>query len=480
MGNKISFRPVTVLILVWIFFAAISCWSWQTNTNSAENVIIPENEISGVECQLLPEKQQWQVSEIPKFKAYIPKPREKNEYLTKLLGLLGINSENENLLMAAIVQQNCRIKVDKQWYRYINPEWTGGMGTHSDIDWLVQAGAFISISLDPTHWVTLDNSGPLVLEPGKHTISFGWAGVIKNSTATTNQEDKPVLLASKPIQIEIMKSQEPSEKMSEAEEHRLRITELFNSYVHPNPLTEEEKKLGLKTNLRTFHDVHPKFTWEDIPVLLELAKNDSLHKGMPSLSISSYIGQYCREGMIALWFIEGLRREQVSLVREKQIGEKLHPGYYRLPINAMCVKKGMSVKECEQSLEIHRTVLQAYTNWWQIVGSLPAPQASLFYSLDLTDIEWGGGENYRDAILVIYKELSSSGTIAEKTIRHWIYTGDNYQPDKSFQTIYYTLKNPAEKPPFTPDMLKVQKIMLYYYDEQGKVLRTEDILPTDK
>jgi hypothetical protein len=463
MRSRKFFAPVTTLILVWVFLAAISGWSWQTNTNRSENETIPEHEILGVQCRLLPEKQQWRISEIPKFKAYVVKPG------------------NKDLWLATVAQQNCQLQIDKQWYRYINPEWTGGMEINNITEWLVEAGAFISISLNPEHWVTLHDSRPLVLETGKHTISFGWAGITQNPDTNGKQQDKPVLLVSEPVQIEILKSPEPSEKMSEIEEHRLCIKELFNSYVQPRPFTEDEQNLGLKTDLRTFHDFRPKFTWEDIPFLLELAKNDSLHKGMPSLSISSYIGRYCREGMIALWFIEGLRREQVSLERENQIGEKLHVGAYRLPLNSMCVKKDMKLEECEQSLEIHKTVLQDYLNWWQMTGSLPVPQASAFYPLDLTDIEWfGGGNHYQDETLVIYKEQSSSGIVAEKAIRYWVYTDGKNQPLQTFQTIYYTLKNPDENPPFTIDMIKVQKIVLYYYDKQGKVIRTEDILPAGK
>lgn len=480
MINHKYLSYMKVVMLVGFFFAAISCLSSETISSSSENKIKPEREISEVTCDLLPEKQQWQTSEIPKFKAYIPKPRDKNEYLTKLLGLLGINPENEKLLIAAIEQQNCQIQVDKQWYRYINPDWTGGMGAYSTIDWLVQAGAFISISLDPKHWENPDNSKPLVLETGIHTITFGWAGVIRNSNTTINQKDKSVLLASKPINIEIMKSSEPTVKMPETEEHRFRVTELFNSYAHTNSFTKEEQELGLKTDLRTFYEFYPKFTWEDIPLLLELAQNDKLHDGMPKLGISSYAGQYCIEGMIALWFIEGLRREQVSLKREVQIGKKLHVNSYHLPFNAMCVKKGMSTSECEQSLDIHKTVLQEYLNWWQMVSLLPAPYASAFHPLDLTDLEWYGGESYRNETLVVYKEQSPSGTIAEKAIRHWKYKNGKNQSEETFQTIYYTLKNPDEKPPFTADKLKVQKIVLHYYDEQGKVNRTEDILPETK
>ncbi|MEJ2648119.1 MAG: hypothetical protein P8016_06890 [Sedimentisphaerales bacterium] len=466
-GNKMRsrkfFAPVTTLTLVWVFLAAISGWSWQTNANRSENETIPQREILGVQCHLLAEKEQWQTSEIPKFKAYVSKPG------------------NQNLRLATIVQQNCLLQVDKGWYRYVNPDWTGGMEINNSTEWLVETGAFISITLTPEHWVTLRQSEPLVLETGQHTISFGWSGIKENPDTNSKQEDKTILLVSEPIQIEILKSLEPSKKASEDETHRRRVTELFNSYVHTKPLTTEEQKLGLKTDLILFNDFHPKFTWEDIPFLLELAKNDSLHKGMPSLSISSYIGRYCREGMIALWFIEGLRREQVSLERESQIGEKLHVGSYRLPLNSMCVKKDMKLEECEQSLDIYKTVLQAYVNWWQMVRSLPTSQASSFYPLDLADIEWfGGGNHYQDETLVIYKEQSSSGIIAEKAIRHWIYKDGKNQPDKTFQTIYYTLKNPDENPPFNADMLKVQKIVLYYYDKQDKVIRTKDIIPAVK
>lgn len=81
----------------------------------------------------------------------------------------------------------------------------------------------------------------------------------------------------------------------------------------------------------------------------------------------------------------------------------------------------MNPSECEQSAQIHATVLQAYRTWWRAVGSLPA--------------------------------------------------------DEALQTIYYTLKNPGVKPPFTEDMLTVQRVVLHYYDRHGKGIRTKDVMP---
>jgi hypothetical protein len=204
-----------------------------------------------------------------------------------------------------------------------------------------------------------------------------------------------------------------------------------------------------------------------------LAQDEELLDGMPSLMISSYIGQSCRKGMIALWLIEGLRRE-------KQLGEKLHPASFRLPLNPICVKEGMGMSECEKSLEIHRAVLEAYRQWWRMVESLPAGQAAVFYPLDMTDVRWfGAGDLWPEEPLEIYEEISSDGMAATRTIKHLQKTEgtSDYEPGKILQEVYYTLKNPGEKPPFTSDMLKIQKITLHYYDGRGDETRTVDIVP---
>jgi hypothetical protein len=226
---------------------------------------------------------------------------------------------------------------------------------------------------------------------------------------------------------------------------------------------------------------YPNFEWEDIPALLEIAKSEKIIEGIPSLIASSYTSQYCRKGMIALWLIEGIRRRQLSEQIEKQLGKKMQMAlaYSRLPLNPICIKEGINISECEQSLEIYESVLQAYRNWWQTFGSLPASEASAFYPLDLTDIKWfGSPDRWPQEPLEIYEEISSDGIAAKRTIRQLkkIEGKNDYEPGKVIQTVYYTLVKPSEKAPSTPDMLKIQKIELWYYDQRGKVTRTEEIL----
>ncbi len=229
-----------------------------------------------------------------------------------------------------------------------------------------------------------------------------------------------------------------------------------------------------------FNAWYPNFEWEDIPALLEIAKSEKIVEGMPSLVASSYAGQSCREGMIALWLIEGIRRRQLSKQIEKQVGEKMQMAlaYSRLPLNPICIKEGINISECEQSLEIYELVLQAYRNWWQTFGSLSASEASAFYPLDLTDIEWfGSPDRWPQEPLEIFENISTDGIAAERTIRQLQKIEDSYdyEPNRIMQKVYYTLVKPSEKAPFNPDMLKIQKIELWYYDQQGKVTRTEEI-----
>ena len=276
------------------------------------------------------------------------------------------------------------------------------------------------------------------------------------------------------VTFNIVKAEESAQEPESAEKNLQRVTELFNAYVHKQP--------GTEVDVSHLYGSVSIFKWEDIPSLLELAKKDNLLKGMPSLMISSYMGRYCREGMIALWFVEGIRRQQLSLEREKQLGEKMqmHIAYSRLPLNPICIKEGMQIEECEQSLEIHKTVLEVYNKWWQLVGSLPAPQAAAFYPFDRTNLSWYGSPNlWPDEPLEVYDKISPEGTAAQRTIRQLEKIKDSYEyePGKILQTVYYSLKNPDDKPPFKPDMLKIQKIVLNYYNDKGKVIQTKDILP---
>lgn len=453
---------MVVAVMVGVFIPGDLSQAEDTTEKVSGAEPVLAKQIYGVQCCLRPDRDKWPATEMPKLKAYIPGPG------------------NENLWLATNISQGCRILVDGQWYRYIGPEWTGSVGNYTLSDWIAKAGGFLSVSLGKGYWVSLSDSISLVLALGEHTISLGWAGYKEDPTGKSDREENPILLVSEAVRIQILEPKVPAQKMIPADEHFRRIIELFNSFVYKKPLTEVEQKLGIRTDLRLFYNWRPKFTWEDIPALLELARNDELLDSMPSLTISSYIGRHCRQGMIALWFIEGLRREQLSLIREKQLEEKLHPASYRLPLNPICVKDDMDLSECEQSLDIHRAVLEAYCQWWSLVESLPAGQAAAFYPLDMTDMQWyGTAERWRDQPLEIYEKVSSAGIAAERTVIQWNYNGDKYQAGKILQTIYYTLKDPAAKAPFDSDMLKVQKIVLHYYDSHGVKTRTVEIMPGD-
>ena len=273
-----------------------------------------------------------------------------------------------------------------------------------------------------------------------------------------------------------VQAEDSAEKNKPDEKDIERVTKLFNDYVH--------KESGPEMVVSPINGHIPSFKWEDIPALLEIAKKDNLMKGMPALMISSYMGSYCREGMIALWIIEGIRSQELSKQVEKQLTKQMqmNGAYFRLPLNPICIKEGMQLEECESSLEIHKTVLQAYNKWWEKVKSLPASQAACFYPLDLTDITWfGSPDRWAEEPLTIYDKIYPDGTAAKRTIRQLEKTEDSYEyePVTILQEVFYSLKNPNQNPPYTLDMFEIKKIKLYFYDENGKVKETQEVLPAN-
>ncbi|UCE48223.1 MAG: hypothetical protein JSW47_21815, partial [Phycisphaerales bacterium] len=422
-------------------------------------------QIYGVHCRLRANRYKWRACEIPKFKAYIH------------------GQGNDDLWLATVVDQRFRIRVDDQWYCYVGPEWIGGVGSHGQTQWIAKVGGYLTVSLDKHSWKSVSDLRPLNLKPGEHGISLGWAGYKSDPpSASGHEEDEnPVLLVSEPVRIQITEASSTPVETTPSDQRRRQVMEQFELYVQKGPVTETEEKLGIRTDLRSFHYWQPVFTWNDIPFLLELAENDELMNWMPKLVASSYIGSSCRQGMIALWFVEGLRRKQISQVRQEQLGEKQHPASSRLPLNPICLREGMSLSECESSAEIHKATLRAYRAWWRAVSVLPARQAAVFYPLDLTDLTWfGAGQRWRDQPLKIYSQASGDHTVAERTVRQWKYIEGDYRPAKVLQTIYYTPKDPTAKPPFAKDMLVVQKVVLHFYDDKAREISTRSILPSLK
>lgn len=246
-----------------------------------------------------------------------------------------------------------------------------------------------------------------------------------------------------------------------------RVRDLFNSYVRG----EEIDEAYLTRRIPTV----PKFDWADIPILLELAQSEKDAKTIPHSLESSYHQQRCREGMIALWLIQGLRRKQVALVRQSQTGDENRPDdHYHLTLNPICWK---GQRNTDRSGQLQRELLGAFREWWRRFGVLPAEQAALFDPLDLTDLKFGGDPHANFEPLEIYDKTTPDGTIAHTVLRECLYQPQGPRPGRKLRTVYYALKDPSAPPPFTKEMLAVQKVVLYFYDDNGTMVRTKSIYP---
>jgi uncharacterized protein YegL len=244
-----------------------------------------------------------------------------------------------------------------------------------------------------------------------------------------------------------------------------KVKELFRSVV--------EGKLQ-PTYVREEPSQH--FEWTDIPILLALAGNEKVVTDMPRRDISSYIGGPGREGMVALWLIEGLRRGQEMMTEKEQRKPKTFPRFSGVwpPLNPICVKEGMKMAECDGSPEIHREVLDAYRKWWDAVKSLSPKEAALFDPLDLSDLTWWGA--LVDGELEIYDAMAADGTVARRVKKAW--------RGPVLKTTYYRLDErklsegqkgaTGREGRLDKSMLALQKVVLHFYDEKGKEIRTEE------
>ena len=223
----------------------------------------------------------------------------------------------------------------------------------------------------------------------------------------------------------------------------------------------------------------PFLAWSDIPILLKLSESHKLIRGMPALGASSYIQSEGREGMVALWLIEGLRRGQEQLLEGEQLGKSVPASRWMwLPLNPICLKEEMELVECQNSAEIHCEVLAAYRRWWEAVKALPVKEAALYDPLDLTDLAWYGAS--RSGRLEFYEAAAPDGSIARRITTAW-------EGAPVLRTVYYTIADnevgKAERGRTTregrPDKstLTLQKIVLHFYDENGKEIRKEEYSP---
>ena len=94
---------------------------------------------------------------------------------------------------------------------------------------------------------------------------------------------------------------------------------------------------------------------------------------------------------------------------------------------------------------------------------------------------WQRWERWSD--IEIFKTVTDAGIAGQRIIRELKYhkTKPAYRPGKKARTIYYVLKEPADqKAPFTKEMLKVQKIVLHFYDDKGTKIKDKTVFPYAK
>lgn len=119
-------------------------------------------------------------------------------------------------------------------------------------------------------------------------------------------------------------------------------------------------------------------TRHHIPSLLAFAENKTLAKSFPSNPISSFAQRKCTTGMVALWIVEGIR---------KQGG-----GKFSCPsLNPMCFMRGDTKrgKDWEEaSMRNQDDVAAAYVKWWKRVVSPGSADAFKSDPLAGTELNW--------------------------------------------------------------------------------------------
>lgn len=120
----------------------------------------------------------------------------------------------------------------------------------------------------------------------------------------------------------------------------------------------------------TYRMSNPHLAWEHIPALLELSGSQRVLTQFPINPISSQAEETCREGMIALWLIEGIRRGG------------------HLSMAPLCLRPGENRDWTAASEANHPAVLAAYRGWWERVRTLPQADAVKVNPLEGTGMAW--------------------------------------------------------------------------------------------
>lgn len=115
----------------------------------------------------------------------------------------------------------------------------------------------------------------------------------------------------------------------------------------------------------------PDLDFDDIPALLEVAESERQLKVFPRNMLSSQFESTCREGIVALWLIEGVRK-----------GKKFPS------LNSLCLSKRPGNDWTSDSESNHKRALDCYRKWWKDVNGLPIQQAKEVNPIRSAGLHW--------------------------------------------------------------------------------------------
>ncbi len=166
----------------------------------------------------------------------------------------------------------------------------------------------------------------------------------------------PALIALLVVNACERKPPEPPASSAAAESRNDRVRDLFDSMAK-----------GTYTEA-----LFPKLGWEDIPALLERAASTKVLTNFPCSPDSSQSEEFCSEGMVALWLVEGVRK-----------------GGWFASLNALCFGPADAKATWgERSEANHERVRAAYAAWWTRARGLAREQAAALDPLEGTGLHW--------------------------------------------------------------------------------------------
>ena len=119
----------------------------------------------------------------------------------------------------------------------------------------------------------------------------------------------------------------------------------------------------------------PKLTWEHIPALLKRAESNTMLKTFPVNGLSSQRQAQCSEGMVALWLVEGIRKEK-------------KPDFASL--NPLCLPTGPQTGNDWNAIseKSHAKVVATYWKWWKDAGAVSEQKGRQTNPLEGTGVYW--------------------------------------------------------------------------------------------